>query len=114
MARKIIPQIGTDEQSDVFISLQKLLMEYFTKWPDDTAIAVFASAMGSVCGVLEVDYNLHRESCDMCQKTGPNTLGLFDTFFDNFEYYYNMQIDLAERDATKANELVADFFKKGK
>ena len=103
---------STPEQLEVFLDLQKLMVKYHEAWPDQTAIAVFGSAMGSICAILEIQYKLHREKCDECAKNEPEDPDFYGTFTENYTHYYTSELEEALRRENRAADMVDAFFLK--
>jgi hypothetical protein len=103
---------GSPEQIEVFLDLQRLLVKMYNKWPGDTAIAVFAAALGSAAALIEVRFEHHMEECEVCREEYKDVmLDLADVAQSNLAYYYDMQIKQADEDKEKADNLVKSFFR---
>jgi hypothetical protein len=110
-AHEVIP--GTPEQVEVFLDLQRMLVKLYNMWPEDTAIAVYAAAAGSVISLIEVQYAIHVADCPNCRaENRAPTIDLVDIARSNFDYYYIRGIEQAVKDKDSANDLVNNFFKK--
>jgi len=104
---------GTPEQVEVFLDLQRMLVKLYNMWPEDTAIAVYAAAAGSVVSLIEAQYAVHVAECENCIKENrAPTIDLVAIARSNFDFYYNRGIDQAIKDKTQASEMVHKFFKK--
>jgi hypothetical protein len=110
-AYEILP--GSPEQVEVFMDLQRMLVKLYNMWPEDTAVAVYAAACGSVIALIEAQYKNHVEECPNCKEEGkPPTIDLVSVARSNFDYYYNRNVNQADLDKTAASQLVHKFFKK--
>jgi hypothetical protein len=104
---------GTPEQVEVFLDLQRMLVKLYNMWPEDTAIAVYSAACGSVVSLIEAQYAIHVAECENCQSENrPETIDLVSIARSNFDFYYNRGIDQAVKDKTIARDMVHRFFKK--
>jgi hypothetical protein len=104
---------GSTEQVEVFLDLQRMLIKLYNMWPEDTAIAVYAAAGGSVVALIEAQYKVHVEECPNCQEEGrPSTIDLAGTAKSNFDYYYVRGKEQSDLDKAQASEMVHKFFKK--
>jgi hypothetical protein len=104
---------GSPEQVEVFLDLQRMLVKLYNMWPEDTAIAVYAAAAGSVVSLIEAQYAVHVSECENCQKDKrPPQIDLVSIARSNFDFYYNRGIDQAVKDKVTASEMVHKFFKK--
>jgi hypothetical protein len=106
---------GSPEQVEVFMDLQRILVRLYNEWPGDTAIAVYAAALGCVSAMIETQFKRHMEECEVCRKEYKGvTLNLSDVARSNFIHYFEMELEQAVIDQQAATELVKDFFAKGK
>jgi hypothetical protein len=106
---EVVP--GSPEQVEVFLDLQRMLVKLYNMWPEDSAIAVYAAAAGSVISLIEAQYRIHVEECTGCQDEGrPPTIDLVSTARSNFDYYYNRGTEQARKDKEGATEFVSKFF----
>lgn len=104
---------GSPEQIEVFLDLQRMLVKLYNMWPEDSAIAVYAAAAGSVISLIEAQYAIHVAECEHCQKEDrPPTIDLVSIARSNFDFYYNRGIDQAIKDKAVASDMVHQFFKK--
>jgi hypothetical protein len=80
---------GTPDQVEVFMDLQRMLVKLYNMWPEDTALAVYAAAAGSVVALIETQYRLHVKECDNCKdEKRPPTIDLVSVVRSNFDLYY--------------------------
>jgi len=108
---EVIP--GTPEQVEVFLDLQRMLVKLYNMWPEDTAIAVYSAAAGSVISLIESQYAVHVAECQNCQtENRAPTIDLVSIARSNFDFYYNRGVEQAIKDKVTANDLVNSFFKK--
>jgi hypothetical protein len=108
---EVIP--GSSEQVEVFLDLQRMLVKLYNMWPEDTAIAVYAAAGGSVVALIEAQYKVHVEECPNCQEEGrPPMIDLVSIARTNFDFYYDRQMKQSVVDKAQASEMVHKFFKK--
>jgi hypothetical protein len=106
---------GTPEQVEVFLDLQRILVRLYNEWPGDTAIAVYAAALGCVSAMIEMQFKRHLEECENCREEYKGvTLELADVARNNFSHYYEMELEQAVIDQQAAASLVKTFFEKGK
>src|SRR5579864_6213457 len=106
---------GSPEQVEVFLDLQRILVRLYNEWPGDTAIAVYAAALGCVSAMIELQFKRHMEECETCRKEyGGITLNLADVAQSNFIHYYELELEQAVIDQQAAAALVKGFFEKGK
>lgn len=104
---------GSPEQVEVFLDLQRMLVKLYNMWPEDTAIAVYAAACGSVVALIEAQYAIHVADCENCQREQrAPTIDLVGVARSNFDFYYDRGIEQAVQDKTAASEMVHKFFKK--
>jgi hypothetical protein len=108
---EVIP--GSPEQVEVFLDLQRMLIKLYNMWPEDTAIAVYSAAAGSVVSLIEAQYAVHVSECENCHKDNrPPQIDLVAIARSNFDFYYNRGIEQAIHDKATASEMVHKFFKK--
>jgi hypothetical protein len=90
-----------------------MLIKLYNMWPEDTAVAVYAAAGGSVVALIEAQYKVHVAECENCQaEERPSEIDLASTARHNFDFYYSRQMEQAVKDSTQASEMVHKFFKK--
>jgi hypothetical protein len=90
-----------------------MLVKLYNMWPEDTAIAVYSAACGSVVALIEAQYEVHLTECQNCQEEGrPSEIDLVSTARGNFDFYYHRQRTQSLNDKQEASQLVHKFFKK--
>lgn len=105
-------QVGTPEQVGVFFDLQKMIVKLYAAWPGDSAIAVFAAAVGSITALLELEYKAHAETCADCRDNEGYVIDLCSIARENFQMYYDRTYQQSLRDQIEARKIVEQFFGK--
>lgn len=106
--------MGTPEQVEVFLDLQRMIVRLYNMWPGDVAIAVFAGSLGCVTAMIETQYKMHLEECEHCKREFDPTIDLRSVAEENFKHYYAMEHEQALRNQMTASDMVDKFFKGGK
>ena len=101
---------ASEEQTEVFLDLQRMIIKLYNVWSEDASVAVFAAALGSTVGLIEKHYENHVAKCSACKEKYPPTLRLAELARFNFDCYYESAKTQTSADIAAEDDMVRDTF----